>query len=357
MDQEKKDTGTTFSVINPFGNEQNAAEEIPSPPKEPIMDAAEERLSKLEKLLRDVHPSWQIAIYRVQPGWCKGYLETIEISEDGEPIDLDYLVRIWGGEKLRVRVKDQKNNYVGGCDIPLHSYEPKKWGKLLKAPFDESAPRESANALGSIESILSIVDRLKKNDLDPIVKLLLQQQQSAIQPAPNGMQQLLESINVIRSLKGLFGDSGESARPADSSDMFGQINSLLQTYAQIKGSADPKKATIVPPVGKLSPINPLAALPGNVKSAVSGGDNLVDKLSSLDVKGFADNFVMAVGQMPQEKQQSVLTTIFEMLGFNGSTKGQSLADDEDGEEYEDEDGEEGFDDEEEEEQNNENATG
>jgi hypothetical protein len=170
------------------------------------------------------------------------------------------------------------------------------------------------------------------------------------------MDQLLQSINVIRSLKGLFGESGETTKPAESTDMFGQINSLLQTYAQIKGSAAPNKATIVKPIGKLSPINPLAGLPGNVQPAEAAGGDLVDKLSSLDVTGFANNFVLAVGKMPQEKQQSVLTTIFEMLGFNGKG-GPAVSDNEDGEEYEDEDGEEGFDDDEEEEQTNENATG
>jgi hypothetical protein len=340
-------------VDNPIGitpvywagqNQTLSAEEKTA--KEPELKAAEEKLEKLDRILANIKSGWTIRVYRASPAWCKGHLEQIDFDEGDDPIDLDYLARTWGGEVLRLRVSDERGKYQGNATIQLASYPPRRFGKLLKDPTIEPEIQTSMNSLSGIESLLSIVDRIRQNETLPILKLLLNQQQQAAQPINTGMQQVLETATMFKQLKGIFGESTENEKPVNSGTILDTVNSILGAYAQIKKTNPVPQSTIVPPLSprpQLGFPNPLP-IPEKAKG-------FVDQLTAMHPKDLAENFILAVGNMPEDKRNTVMSTLLNTLGLNTQNKSDVEEDNfEEGEE--DGEGEYGFDDDEEEDQNN-----
>jgi len=350
MEEKKDPFVSSFIGSSPWGFDQKKQEPtISEPARERSIEDAEEKLSRLEAMLKEIGAGWQVSIYRLQPSWCKGFLETIDMSDDEEPIDLDYIVKQWGGEKIKVRIKDPRKVYRGSVDIPLHSYPPRLYGEELVHPNKRAADSPSS-ALGNLEMILGVVEKLKKSDLDPVVKILLQQQ-AAFQTQPqSGVQNLLESLAVLEKFKGFFGHVEEKPRAAEG-DLLGNINAILDTYSKIKGTNEPKKKTIVP---ALRAVNPAPAALGNPM-----GDPL--SMSKLQPKSFIKNFLDAMALMPKEKRESILQMFMSGdIGEEDEKTGEEKEDLEDeGEEYsddfEDDEDEEQFDDDEGEEQNKNDA--
>ena len=309
-------------------------------PKDLEFTAAERRARMLDKILGELRPGFQISIHRVQPGWCRGHLETLDIGDEDEPIDLQYLSDTWGGDVLRLRVKDEKRVWVKGCDIPLLSFPPKRWGKVLPNPHEpqaqQAAPQQS-ETLGNIEQLINIMDKLRgpQTQAQPadstsamvdMFKLLLKQQAAAtqqqLQPAIaqplSGMQQLIDTVKVVNQLKGLLGtDEPASDRQPAEAGMFDQINTLLNTYLKIKDKTDttPKLTGPNPPQAnpQHNPRQLAGQIPGGSPLPATG---LLEALKTMPAKQIADSFITAVGQLPEEKRTEIFQTMFDLLGLN-----------------------------------------
>jgi hypothetical protein len=98
--------------------------------------AADERWAKAEHMLAEIKPGWSLSIHRIRPGWCSGYLERIECTED-EPLDLDYIISTWGGEVLKLRLCDDNGRYTKGAQLNLRSYPPRFKGQRLSQNQDD----------------------------------------------------------------------------------------------------------------------------------------------------------------------------------------------------------------------------
>jgi hypothetical protein len=61
----------------------------------------------IDSLMDQIQPGFRLTVYRVSPAWCDGYLEEYEIDPN-TPIDLAYLASTWGGDVLRIKLRDQK---------------------------------------------------------------------------------------------------------------------------------------------------------------------------------------------------------------------------------------------------------
>lgn len=296
--------------------EHDPPEPDPLPEPEPVMDIAEKKIQKLERILSGVSPGWQVAISRSQPGWAKGHLETIDVDDGDEPISLDYLARTWGGETLRVRVKDEKRNFIGGTDIYMMSYPPKRWGKIIKDPANEEPAN---NGLQNLDTLLGIVDKLKTpNGTDhtvDILKLLLKQQQTQTNPAPppsSNINEFVKMAAAFQQLKGIFGDASSPAPVED--NMMGQLNSLLDTFMKIRNT-QPKTPLITNKIASPNPPDSTA--------------NIRESLHALEPQKAAETILGVVGEMPSEQRNLVFENVLQMLGIADNN-------DNDTEEYEDE---------------------
>lgn len=266
-------------------------------------------MQKLERILSDIAPGWQVDIQRIQPGWAKGHLESIDVQEGDEPISMNYLTETWGGNVLRLRVKDNRRNYVGGCDVPLYSFPPKVWGKPLRSPMETQAEEKASplNGLTQVETMLGLVERLKgKPDLTTAEMLQLFLKMNRPAPQPDPMAQILATVQAIKQMRGIFGDDKPDPAPSvasgDGDNMIAQINSLLDTFLKIKATAEPPKRLISGP----SP----GAVPNPAPSPIT------DALKTMDSKQIAETFLGSVGQLPEEKRTAIFQNIFDMLGIN-----------------------------------------
>lgn len=302
--------------------------ETRDPEKEEELKRAEDILEKVEKVLGDIPIGWSIAISRREPGWARGHLETISVNEE-QPLDLDYLAQTWGGEVLTARVKDDRGQYVKSVDIPMYSYKPKSWGEELLHPNFRHSQRqegksEKIDPFGSVESILSIVERLRgkeekqaparDNSLDlGIIELLLKTQLTAQrQNGPlGGVEQFLQMASALKELKGLFGN--EEQKPFDENNIIGQVGGILDTYFKYRSTVEskPKTARLAPPSVPRPMIGPVQE---QAPSAAPSPPAIVEQLASLDPKTAAEAVLLALDRMSEEHREKALSVFFNHLG-------------------------------------------
>ena len=91
------------------------------PIEEIEIESADSKQLKAENMLASIKSGWSLGISRIRPGWCSGYLERVECTEN-EPIDMTYIIEQWGGHILRLRLCDERGKYRGGTDLNLQSY-------------------------------------------------------------------------------------------------------------------------------------------------------------------------------------------------------------------------------------------
>lgn len=306
--------------------------------KEEELKKAEEQLERIERILGDVPSGWSVSINRKEPGWCRGHLETLAISDDSS-LDLDYLAQTWGGHVLQARIKDEAGKYVRAVDIPMYSYDPKHWGEKKVHPNQRNREKEETKVvprdpLSSIDGILSIIERLKAREDTPtqvqpqpsldmeIIKLLFQQVVSAQQQSPSplsGIEQVIEGARALKELKGLFGGS-EDQSPIDSEDIFSKVSGILDSYGKIVNkSPEVKKPTISPPT--LGAPNPghmgMLPKPYMYQSPQADDEETVSsKLAQIaiaDPRKATDTLALTLAKVPESKREELLTHVFKLL--------------------------------------------
>lgn len=329
-------------------NDQNGENNDLKPPIEPEFQAADQASDRIERILAEISQGWKLTLSRLQPGWCRGHLETIVYS-DSDPLSLDYLVQQWGGDIIRVQAKDPGGKIRATVEVPLLSHPPRRFGKLLKygqtadGGDDDATNAPKNNTLGNIEQILSVVEKLRAADrpttaiaasaapapdsstaLLELVKFLLKQQmvqqQAAYAPPPaqNGLAQIMEAAKAYQQLKILFGDNDEGGKSVDGeSNLMDGIKSILDTYLKIK-SAEKQKAPALTVVRNLpTPIGSAAPKenPADPNAPAAPPTDIISAMRSADAKTIANTFLSAVGAMPEGKRQEIFTTIFRELGI------------------------------------------
>jgi hypothetical protein len=66
-------------------------------------------------------------VYRDQPKALESFLESIPITQDERPVDLEYLAKTWGGRVLRLMIRNSSGKFIKRLYVPLKSYPPKMW--------------------------------------------------------------------------------------------------------------------------------------------------------------------------------------------------------------------------------------
>lgn len=295
----------------------------PEPPKEPEMDEADEKIGRLNQLLAGLEEGWTILITRIKPSWAKGILEETDVSLDN-PLDLDYLVKTWGGHLLQIQVRNDKGQFVRKVHVPLFSFEPKAWGKRVKPPWEtEQEEKPQINPLGTLDSLVNIAEKLKGNNNnngsgDSVTKMILelllkQNTKQTEQPqATSPVDQLVHMAHAFQTLKGIFGSSDEQPNQSGvESDLLSQVGGLLDTYERISSKAKPASPTITPPA-QLPPGE--QNLPKNLPTV----DTISSDLSALAVKNpkeATEALALAMGKLPENKREELLQNVFEMFGI------------------------------------------
>jgi len=103
-----------------------------SPPTGPKVDPERDRqLEEVEKFLGEIAgQGYQMAIHRVEPRWCGGYLDTWEVSE---PLSMSEIRDEYGGRKFRLRLFNQHGGFLKQFTIRIDEI-PRRHGEAIRPP-------------------------------------------------------------------------------------------------------------------------------------------------------------------------------------------------------------------------------
>lgn len=290
-----------------------------TPPKRDEMESG-----RLHHLLQNVQSGWKITIYRQAPAWCRGLLETIEIYDPEETIDIEALIRRWGGQALHVRVLQENGRWVGGGTIPLYSYPPKVRGKeiheheLYTVPQQQNPQQQtqqitpfSGNTL-DLGKLLDLIAKGKTNEVDILLKMLeripglgQQPQQSSV----DMMSQMLQMFTLFSKMRTIFGESS----PKDEESMIPMIGDLVKNL--VSGRKQSPVAAVLPPRRAPTTVNQNRPLPRPETSDETANlSDFASRLARLSPTDTAEVVAEALGNMPESKRQEAMTAFLGMMG-------------------------------------------
>ena len=304
--------------------------------------ADEPDISRLERLLQDVEQGWKVSIYRAAPSWCRGYLETIEIYDPSDKLDLPGILKKWGGQKLHVKIHDERGKWLGGGSISCFTFPPRRFGKEITEedldslpttayqhqPYLGIVPHQQSSPNMDITKLLEMVQRGKQDEVNRYLALLERQHQ-VIPSSPTDPQSMMGMMMGMMEMFGrmrkLFGDSS-AASPQESGDPDSIMPMLTELFRGIMSGRQqqpaPVQQSIVPPRRHPSIYRPsvdaIPPIPSVQKPVESQNDDdnlgkISDKLSSLDPDDCADVVVQAIGNMPRNKREKAMQAFFTQL--------------------------------------------
>lgn len=274
---------------------------------------------KIQNAISEIQPGYTIAVHRMRPSWCKGYLERLEFLDD-DRLDLDYLADTWGGEVLRLRFCDQTGTYKRSVDVPFYSYAPKFRGRVLKrnaaedseyldrcrsAPGPMQADRPvQVSPADTLGQMLGLLKQTRSEDLK-VFREILNQVPTDPPVVGNTIGNFIEFAHQFKELKGLFGDAERQLSPegGDQAALFSTIGEIIKAMTQ--KSAPPRLIQTVP--AAIVQKNPGMAAPVGIPS-------IAEQMASMDPKKAAGEFIEALGRMDGEKRQNVIESILSGLG-------------------------------------------
>lgn len=282
---------------------------------------------RLTYLLSSLERGWKVVVLREQPTWCRGHLETIEyFGDDDEPIDIDYLIRMWGGRKLHLKIHNERGQWIGGGSISLYSYPPKVRGKIIKEEeFYGSIPGPQASMTPAmiphqiqapnldISKILDLVSKQKGADLGSMLKLLEYAQGRPAVQQQNPLEQMLGMAQIFRQFKDVFSDFGGSTS-TDSDDMTPIFGEIVKALVQKKDKPSSRGALAPPKLPRKSLPMPAANPQESTGKSDSKRDEketitqIARKMSDLEPEDAAGVVFLALDGMPPDKRQAAMQT-------------------------------------------------
>lgn len=278
-----------------------------SDPDEPEMEAIDEYLSGLE-------PGFKLVIRRLEPSWCKGFLEEIDITEASNPISLNYLINTWGGQRLMLKFRRPNGQWARYKEVSLYTFDPLVWGKPLKR--DTPNPHKASES--SHDSMLSQTQALAQSQPIPqtstkkeMMELLqmLQAMRAADMQAMAAMmrpqQEYPDPYKMMHNAFGLFSQLQALKSPqatGEDDEVIGLLGKLVDTFGQKKGGKDAK---IIPPTP-----NPSASV---------SSTPLHEQLSEMEPEAAIETLQAAVSIMPPDKKTRTMATLLNTIEQIGGT--------------------------------------
>ncbi|MFA5435816.1 MAG: hypothetical protein WC372_07260 [Candidatus Neomarinimicrobiota bacterium] len=279
------------------------------------VDRIDDQLAAISDFFEGLTTGVSVMVSRLEPEWCSGYLEEIDIMEGREPIDINYLIKTWGGKRLRCRVRSRRGRSSGqwlrSIDIPLQTWDPLRRGKRIFPLTDDPegdngdtwttkppAPAPARSGLGELGELASLMGLLQKNQLEAMQALGL----GARQPrGDNGGTTIATAIELAKLLSA---SSAPASSNEDSSiELFGRALDILRPQ-------------------------PPAPAPAIVSSQSSQPVRLADHLARLEPDQAVGCLQEALGKMPAERRNGAMAALLRALADTGILDGDGDTDDE-----------------------------
>lgn len=311
-------------------------------------DETDDQFDVLAEGLAALSPNWKVSIQRVAPSWCKGHLETIDVYDPSDHgIDMDYLIRKWGGRKLWIRILNEKGQYKSSGTINLFSFPPRVNGTEIREhevygmspeqnpnrptyqPMPYQPQQQQQQGLGlDITKLIDIISKKGGAGADMGTILQIMEYARSSQQPQNQMQMMMEQMagmmGVMSQMRQLFGDGGGGGG-GGSDDSFspivGELAKALINRQPQQPQQMPSRGALAPPRRQFQASPPPKSKPVSKPQPNTSQidddeidivEDLADKLAALDVDDAAEAAMMAIDSMPEEKRNAVMRAFLTM---------------------------------------------
>jgi hypothetical protein len=290
------------------------------PLDDPIPETPEERqLRSLDSFFSELNSGVRLLIQRIEPSWCRGVLEEIEIGND--PLDVDYFIDTWGGKLLSVKIR-RKNGTLGGVHpIPLYSYPPLVRGERIYERERNSRPTEKdtekpsspsvvVNPSNGIDKLIQALPALlpmatswfqaaearRQSDRDLMMQMIARSQRSS------GLSDITQLGSVMSQLSEVFKSNFTQSDPNDFSAFLPQALDILQkVLVHEPKSQKSHRITSTKPVPEPE-MRPITSI------TTTKQDDLARSLAALPPEAGAAKLIEALGMMSPDKRDQVWST-------------------------------------------------
>lgn len=302
------------------------------------------KVEALELELAQLQPGVQVIIERLRPGWCKGQLEKVTVGDEG--LDLDYLIRTWGGHLLSIKIVGSRGQIRGSHTVELYSWPPRRNGKLLRAPnFEQdeeagiatpSPPAAQPFPAEMFGRFFDMMNAQRQSEVDTLRQMLLAQMQmqsaapASPSPQKDPLAELVRASKYYQQLKGLFGES--SPQPASSEDALpSQIMDMAKMFFEER--KQPRAALTDPSPGRqLAPPSKQPSPPpknATVTPIPIRDTDLSSQISGMSPDAAADTLITALGKMDPDKQDRTIESFLDKFRTEMPEFFEDAADDDD----------------------------
>jgi hypothetical protein len=299
--------------------------------------------ARLEYLLANVEKGWKISIIRVDPSWCRGHLETKDVYDDSDQVDISYLIDNWGGHRLQLKVHGEDGKIIGGGTVSLFSYPPKVHGQILKRnqhyipspaelqapppPYYHQQPVSNPAPQLDLRAIVDLLGKQKGTDVAGLLKVL-EFSQARQQPAAqlgSMADQMMGLLSLMREMQTVFGAMGGGnggAAATDDQDGFAPIIAeVVKGLVQRQNPPEvPSRGALVAPrqtrrsrpVPRSVPQSEPQPVPTDEHPGEQTPESILsfaDDLSRLEADDAAGVVLLALEKMPPDKRNLALQTV------------------------------------------------
>lgn len=271
--------------------------------------------------LSGLEPGFSVVIHRLEPQWCKGLLDEIAITESSQPIDLKWLIRTWGGHKLRLKFRDNGGKWLAHRDIALYSFPPLLYGQRIPqernphiAGEDEPAspppaiihappPEPPRDDRKSLLELMALMQQMRSADLEAMSRMMATQQSQQQPP--------VDPFRMMQGAIGLLGQFQQMRLPApaeknDNDEVLGLLGKLADVFASRSNAPPPARIT------------PGESRPMTEQLPMGGGD-IMGILAGMEPTEAISTLQGAVGQMTPDKQAQTMAALIGSIENIGGT--------------------------------------
>lgn len=303
--------------------------------------------SAIQEYFSSLAPGFRVTIYRTKPQEFRSLLEEYEISDDGAPLDLNYLARMWGGKELKLKVRDEAGRFVKTVTLPMFSHPPLYQGKPLSPttpqipevqapqpppypsfmnpryfptydqfPQQQTPPPpppqpQAISPSANLAELLGAIQQFRSSDTQ-LVTELLQRSLLGFSPTPpqppNPYQQLNHLIETMRNLQTVMQPAQQTTALSGEDDMLGNISRLLEIVLSKDRTQpqQPPKPQLTAPGASITPINEAKPLERPETPQQMSGAQIIKSIAGADPKAVAAVLSEAMRTMSPDQRRAAI---------------------------------------------------
>ncbi|MCK4785558.1 MAG: hypothetical protein KAV87_17525 [Desulfobacteraceae bacterium] len=299
----------------------------------------DDQIDKLDRFFGGLNPGVSVLIERVQPSWCSGLLEEIQVTDDG--LDLDYLIDTWGGHLLSLKMRGKAGKLVGGSyKVPLFTFPPLRFGELLR-PYDkggrfsqsddsQTTPPVVVNPPPGFDKILSAVPAIM-----PFVIKLMENAEARNQQNMAMMMQMMQAnqnqgggITDITKIGAMMGElntifrqnSGGGDQGGGEVDFMAHAMDVMKMFMDNKSTpAQPQPQQPQPTQARLTstsrrkpnaggpPSMAKPQIPAATVTPLNPSRDVAKQLAGMDPDDISGTLIDSISQMSPDKRDAAVS--------------------------------------------------